>query len=85
MNKLIAIAAASIFAMAAFSSQAADVRKADELTAQERIELRQRADLLTARGVHGPAVSSDGYQDAHATKVKKTKKAKARKAVKQTS
>jgi hypothetical protein len=85
MNKLIAVAVASIFAMAAFSSQAADVRKADELTAQERVELRQRAEHLTAQGVHGPAVSTDGYRSAHATKVKKTKKAKARKAVKQAS
>jgi hypothetical protein len=85
MTKLITVAVASMFAVAAFSSQAADVRKADELTSQERVELRQRADRLTAEGVHGPVVASAGYSDAHATKVKKTKKVKAKKAVKQAS
>jgi hypothetical protein len=91
MNKLIAAVVVSTFAFASASTFAADVTKKDELTVEQRSELRGRADQMKAQRDSTPVqapVTNKVERKAHkakhsavdhAHKAKKTAKRDARK------
>ena len=53
MNKLIAVIVASAFAFSSAPGFAADSAKKEELTKQEKMDMRARADQLTAARAQG--------------------------------
>ena len=60
MNKLLAIIVASTFALSGASGFAADSPKKEELTNEQRIEMRARADRLAAeRATTGNQVKAE--------------------------
>ena len=60
MNKLLAIIVASTFALGCASGFAADSPKKEELTKEQRIEMRARADsLATERATTGNQVKAE--------------------------
>ena len=67
MNKLLAIIVASTFALSSASGFAADTATKQELTKEERMEMRARADKLTSERAANPGATNA----EHATKVKK--------------
>jgi hypothetical protein len=71
MNTLIAVAVASTFALASVSAFAAGTMKLEDLTKEQRIDMRNRADnLIAERAANArPAVQ-------HSPKVKKPYAAK---------
>ena len=48
MNKLLAVVVASTFALGSVTGFAADVLKLEDLTKEQRIDMRNRADALIA-------------------------------------
>ncbi len=70
MNKVIAAIIASAFALSSVSGFAADAAKRDELTKDQRTEIRNRADRLTTERAAAPTQSQS--QAAPAPKAKKT-------------
>jgi hypothetical protein len=55
MNKLIAAIVASAFAFGTVSTFAADAAKKDELTTEQRTEMRERAAKMKEQGTQAPA------------------------------
>jgi Ni/Co efflux regulator RcnB len=53
MNKLLAVIVASTFALGTVSGYAAEAAKKDELTAEQRADMRNRADQLTSARAAG--------------------------------
>lgn len=91
MNKLMAALVASTFAFASMSTIAADTTKKDELTVEQRAEMRARADQMKQRGntpVQEPVkdkVERKAHKAKHSAvhlthKTKKAAKREARKA-----
>jgi RNA processing factor Prp31 len=77
MNKLLAAIVASTFAFAATAGMAADAVKKEELTQDQRTEMRNRADRLIKERAQAPTqVKADkqGAPKAKAPHAKKTKK-----------
>jgi hypothetical protein len=68
MNKLLAAIVASAFALGAVSAYAADAVKKDELTSEQRADMRNRADQLTRARATGTEQVSTKAQPAPATK-----------------
>jgi len=68
MNKLLAAIVASTFALGAVSAYAADAVKKDELTSEQRADMRTRADQLTRARATGTEQVSSKTQPATATK-----------------
>jgi Ni/Co efflux regulator RcnB len=64
MNKLLAAIVASAFAFGAVSSYAADAVKKDELTSEQRADMRNRADQLTRARAAGTEQTSTKAQPA---------------------
>lgn len=58
MNKLLAAIVASAFAFGAVSAYAADAVKKDELTSEQRADMRNRADQLTRARAAGTEQTS---------------------------
>ena len=56
LNKLLVTVAVSTFALCAAESFAAGTMKLEELTKEQRMEMRARAEQLTADRVAGPKV-----------------------------
>lgn len=84
MNKLLATIIASTFALSCASGFAADAPKKEELTKEQRIEMRARADRLVAeRAATGTQVKSEVRSapkvKKHAKKTQKVSKHYARK------
>ena len=77
MNKLLAAIVASTFALGAVSGFAADAAKRDELTAEQRADMRARADQLTrARAAGTEQVNARTEHAPAAKKMHHTGKAK---------
>jgi Ni/Co efflux regulator RcnB len=78
MNKLLIAVVASTFAFGSVAGYAADTTKKEELTKEQRTDMRSRADKLTQdRTQAGTPVKTDVKATAPAAKtpvVKKTKK-----------
>ena len=77
MKKLFAAIVASTFAFGSVAGYAADAAKKEELTQEQRVEMRNRADQLIKERAQSPAPVK--AQDQHAPKAKafhakKTKK-----------
>jgi hypothetical protein len=78
MNKLLATIVASTFALTAVSGFAADTTKKEELTKEQRSEMRTRADKLAQARTEAPAPAKTAVTPApavkkpHAKKVNKT-------------
>lgn len=68
MNKLLAAIVASAFALGAVSAYAADAVKKDELTSEQRADMRNRADQLTRARAAGTEQMSTKAHSAPATK-----------------
>jgi Ni/Co efflux regulator RcnB len=64
MNKLLAVIVASAFALGAVSGYAADAVKKDELTSEQRADMRNRADQLTRARAAGTEQVSTKAQSA---------------------
>ena len=64
MNKLLAAIVASAFAFGAVSAYAADAVKKDELTSEQRADMRNRADQLTRARATGTEQVSTKAQPA---------------------
>ncbi len=77
MNKLLAAIVASAFVFGSASGYAADAAKKEELTKEQRVEMRNRADRLTqeraqaATAVKTDAVKTPKANTQHAKKAKK--------------
>ncbi len=86
MNKLLAAIVISILALGSASGFAADAAKADELTQEQRADMRDRADKLTAeraapsRHVMSKVKHSPKAKKHHARKAHKASRRHARKA-----
>jgi hypothetical protein len=92
MNKLMAAVVASTFAFASMSTIAADTTKKDELTVEQRAEMRARADQMKMQRGNTPVqepvkdkVERKAHKAKHSAvhfthKTKKTAKREARKA-----
>ena len=78
MNKLIAAAVATAFALGTVSTFAADAAKKDELTTQERAEMRDRAERMKTERATG---AQQAQKTVHKTTQKKHKKARKAKRV----
>ena len=76
MNKLLAAVVASTFALGSASVFAADAAKTTELTKEERIEMRNRADKLTAERAATPIATKAQAQPAPRVKKHRTTKSK---------
>ena len=77
MNKLLAAIVASTFALGTVSGFAADAAKRDELTQEQRVDMRNRADQLTrARATGTEQVSVRTQHAPAAKKIHHTGKAK---------
>lgn len=76
MNKLLAVIVASTFALSGASGFAADSPKKEELTKEQRTEMRVRADRLAAeRATTGTPVKAEAKPAPKAKKqAKKTQK-----------
>ena len=80
MNKLIAVVVASAFAFGSVAGFAADTVKKEELTKEQRTDMRNRADRLTQERAHaGTQVKTDAKtapakNTPHVKKVKKVSK-----------
>jgi Ni/Co efflux regulator RcnB len=81
MSKLLAAIVASTFALGAVSGYAADAAKKDELTAEQRADMRNRADQLTraraagteqttTKASHAPVTKKIHHSGKKSTKVK---------------
>jgi Ni/Co efflux regulator RcnB len=68
MNKLLAAIVASAFALGAVSAYAADAVKKDEMTSEQRADLRNRADQLTRARATGTEQMGTKAQPATATR-----------------
>ncbi len=68
MHKLLAAIVASTFALGAVSGVAADAAKRDELTQEQRADMRNRADQLTRARAAGTEQVSVRTQHASAVK-----------------
>lgn len=87
MNKMIAAAVASVFAFAATSTLAADAARKDELTIEQRAEMRERAAQMKTHREQAPvqdkvekkAQKAKTSAVDHSRKVKGTAKRDARK------
>lgn len=77
MNKLLAAIVASTFVLSSVSAFAADAGKKDELTPDQRMEMRERADRLTKE--RAEASQHVNTQVEHAQKAKKHHARKAKK------
>lgn len=73
MNKLLAAVVASAFVLGSASGFAADAAKKEELTKEQRVEMRNRADTLTKERAQA---STPVKSVAPAAKPHKAKKAK---------
>jgi outer membrane murein-binding lipoprotein Lpp len=76
MNKLLAAVVASAFAFGSVSGFAADAVKKDELTQEQRIDMRNRADQLTKERAAGSTQVKAATQPASKAKIHHAKKAK---------
>ncbi|HEY0336279.1 MAG TPA: hypothetical protein VGC70_02985 [Burkholderiales bacterium] len=68
MNKLIAAVVVSTFALASASTFAADSTKKDELTVEQRSELRARADQMKVQRDSTPVQKDKVERKAHSAK-----------------
>jgi len=75
MNQLIAAAVATAFALGTVSTFAADAARKDELTTEQRAEMRDRAERMKAERANGPQKA----QTMHETTVQKKVHKKAHK------
>jgi hypothetical protein len=76
MNKLLAAIVASAFVFGSVSGFAADAAKKEELTKEQRVDMRNRADKLTQERAQAPTqVKTDAVQTPKA-KAHHAKKAK---------
>ena len=86
MNKLIAAAVATAFALGTVSTFAADAAKKDELTTEQRSELRDRAERMKMERANGPQVAQKAApKTVHKTTHKKKAHKKAHKKVQKTT
>ena len=77
MNKLIAAAVATAFALGTVSTFAADAAKKDELTTEQRAEMRDRAERMKQERANGPQKAQTMHETTAQKKVhKKADKAK---------
>ena len=74
MNKLRAVVVASAFVFGAASVPAADIVKKDELTTEQRLDMRKRADQLTQERARASTQVKTNAPKAKARHVKKAKK-----------
>jgi len=71
MNKIIAALVASTFALVSLTTVAADAVKKDDLTAEQRAEMRARADQMKTQRENAPSesvVKSKVEKKAHKAK-----------------
>ena len=83
MNKLLAAVVASTFALGSVTGFAADAVKKEELTKEQRTEMRNRADKLTQERGHAPAqvkTATPKTKKLHAKKAKKVSRHDVKKA-----
>ena len=76
MNKLLAAIVASTFALGSASGFAADAAKKEELTQEQRIDMRNRADQLLKERAAGSTQLKTNVQHAPKAKVPHAKKTK---------
>lgn len=76
MNKLLAAIVASTFALGSGSGFAADAAKKEELTKEQRTEMRNRADKLIAERAAHPNQAKAAAEPAPKVKKHHAKKAK---------
>ena len=76
MSKLVAVIVATTFALGAAAGFAADTAKKEELTKEERMEMRTRADKLIAERAANPQPASTTLEKAPVTKKNHARKAK---------
>lgn len=80
MKRILAAVVVSIFALGSTAGFAADAAKSEELTKEQRADMRNRADKLTAERAAGAshvkaeAKHASTAQKHHAKKVKKASK-----------
>ena len=74
MNKLLAAIVASTFALGSVSGFAADAVKKDELTTEQRMDMRNRADQLTRERAAGSTQVKANVRHAPKAKVHQVKK-----------
>jgi hypothetical protein len=76
MNKLLAAVVASAFVLGSASGFAADSVKKEELTKEQRVDMRNRADKLTLERAQAPTtqVKTDAAPKAKIHHAKKAKK-----------
>ncbi len=75
MNKLIATIVASTFALGSVSGFAADAAKKEQLTQEQRADMRNRADQLTKERTAGSTQAKKNLQNAPKAAVHDTRKA----------
>ena len=77
MNKIMAAIVASAFVLGSVSGYAADTAKKEELTKEQRVDMRNRADKLTQERAQAPTpvkasdVKTPKAKTQHAKKAKK--------------
>ncbi len=76
MNKILAAVVASAFAFGSVSGYAADTAKKEELTKEQRVDMRNRADKLTQERAQAPTPVKANAAKTPAAKTKHVKKAK---------
>ena len=78
MNKLVAVIVASAFAFSSAAGFAADTaKKKEELTKEDRVEMRNRAERLKAdRMAQGPTQEKSVVEKTHKAKAHHTPKTK---------
>ncbi len=76
MNKLLAAIVASTFAFGSVAGYAADAVKKEELTQEQRTEMRNRADRLVKERAQAPAPVKAQTQHAPKAKARHAKKTK---------
>ncbi len=76
MNKLLAAVVASAFVFSSASGYAADAVKKEELTKEQRVDMRNRADKLTQERAQAPTSTQVKTDAAPKAKIHHAKKAK---------